>query len=62
MTEPVVQLTEVPASAAGRQRVLPFTYAKQNGVLLDFSGEQAVVVHQGTPGIEVLTVLRRFLG
>ena len=62
MTEPVVQLTEVPASAAGRQRVLPFTYAKQNGVLLDFSGEQAVVVHQGTPGIEVLTELRRFLG
>lgn len=62
MVEPVTQLADASASTAKDQRVLPFTYAKQNGVLLDFSGERPVVVHQGPPGIEVLTELRRYLG
>ena len=53
----------VVADGAGeRHRGLPFAYAKQNGVLLDFSGETPVVVHQAQPGIEVLTELRRYLG
>ncbi len=47
---------------AGGQHSLPFTYAKQNGVLLDFSDARTVVVHQARLGIEVLTELRRYLG
>jgi general secretion pathway protein E len=45
----------VPAS-------LPFSYAKQNGVLLDQNQGEVVVIHQGAPGIDVLTELRRVLG
>ena len=62
MTE-FAPVAPVVADGAGeRQRGLPFAYAKQNGVLLDFSGETPVVVHQAQPGIEVLTELRRYLG
>ncbi|MEH6637429.1 MAG: type II secretion system ATPase GspE [Halioglobus sp.] len=50
------------AAAAGARRSLPFTYAKLYGVLLDDSGDQVVIVHQGQPDISVLTELRRALG
>ncbi len=49
------------ATSAGR-RSLPFTYAKLNGVLLDETHHEAVIVHQGQPGMQVLTELRRCLG
>ncbi|MEH6593353.1 MAG: ATPase, T2SS/T4P/T4SS family, partial [Halioglobus sp.] len=41
---------------------LPFTYAKQYGVLLDRSSEPLTVVHLGTPAANVLAELRRYLG
>lgn len=41
---------------------LPFTYAKQYGVLLEADGDDTVVVHSGQPGVSVLTELRRVLG
>ncbi len=62
MAEPAPAPLAAPEGAAERQRSLPFTYAKQNGVLLDFSGDGPVVMHQWPPGIEVLTELRRYLG
>ena len=62
MAEPAPAPLVAPEGAAERQRSLPFTYAKQNGVLLDFSGDGPVVMHQRPPGIEVLTELRRYLG
>ncbi|RLA60920.1 MAG: hypothetical protein DRR04_04285, partial [Gammaproteobacteria bacterium] len=51
----------MPVASVGR-RSLPFTYAQQNGVLLDESSHEAVIVHQGRPGMAVLTELRRCLG
>jgi len=62
MAEAVAAQLVAPEGTAERQRGLPFTYAKQNGVLLDFSGAVPVVMHQRPPGIEVLTELRRYLG
>jgi general secretion pathway protein E len=44
------------------RRNLPFTYAKNFGVLLDRSGEPPVIVHRGLPGVAVLAELRRYLG
>ncbi len=41
---------------------LPFTFAKQFGVLLDCSGPETLVYHQGQPGLSVITELRRYLG
>ena len=35
--------------AAGARAALPFTFAKQYGVLLDQSAEAPLVVHQGQP-------------
>jgi general secretion pathway protein E len=52
----------LPVAASGGRRSLPFTYAQQNGVLLDESHHEAVIVHQGRPGMAVLTELRRCLG
>jgi general secretion pathway protein E len=49
-------------SGGDRLRSLPFSYAQQNSVLLDFSDDRPVVVHQATPSIEVLTEMRRYLG
>jgi general secretion pathway protein E len=61
VTEPGI---EAPSSSrhAGR-RSLPFTYAKQHGVLLDdASDEMPSIVHLGQPPMQVLTELRRWLG
>ena len=52
----------LPVAASAGRRSLPFTYAKQNGVLLDEAHNEAVIVHQGQPGMQVLTELRRCLG
>ena len=41
---------------------LPFTYAKQYGVLLERSSEPPVIVHREFPGLAVLAELRRYLG
>lgn len=41
---------------------LPFTFAKQYGVLLDSSSESPVIVHLGFPTASVLAELRRYLG
>jgi general secretion pathway protein E len=41
---------------------LPFGFAQQFGVLLEAGGEDFVVVHQGQPGAQVLSEVRRFLG
>ncbi len=62
MVEPAPVSLAVPEGTVESLRGLPFTYAKQNGVLLDFSGAGPVVMHQWPPGIEVLTELRRYLG
>ncbi len=62
MAEPEAVGELVPDQAPGEPRSLPFTYAKQNGVLLDFSQPEPLVVCQGTPGLAVLTELRRHLG
>ncbi len=52
----------MPVAASGGRRSLPFTYAKQYGVLLEETAEESVIVHQGQPGMQVLTELRRYLG
>ena len=52
----------LPVASSQGRRSLPFTFAKQCGVLLDESSHEAVIVHQGQPGMQVLTELRRFLG
>ncbi|MCB1702928.1 MAG: type II secretion system ATPase GspE [Pseudomonadales bacterium] len=62
MTEPAPVTPIAAEEGAALPRSLPFTYAKQNGVLLDFSADRPVVVHQAAPGIEVLTELRRYIG
>jgi general secretion pathway protein E len=62
MAEPGHLAPAPEAGVAERQRGLPFAYAKQNGVLLDCSGDRPVIVHQAPPRIEVLTELRRYLG
>lgn len=61
MAEPGTSIAAV-AEVLPPERGLPFAYAKQNGVLVDFSEGAPVVVHQGAPGIAVLTELRRYLG
>ena len=62
MTAPdAVSPDDLPAQPRDR-RNLPFTYAKGNGVLLDFGGEHPLVVCQGQPGMQVLAELRRYLG
>ena len=48
MAEPELVDASVPDQAPGEPRGLPFTYAKQNGVLLDFSQAKPLVVCQGT--------------
>jgi general secretion pathway protein E len=51
-----------PVHQEGLPRGLPFTFAKERGVLLDRSEGELIVVHTGQPDLEVLTELRRFLG
>ncbi len=62
MVETVAGTLAVADPGKGSQRGLPFTYAKQHGVLLDSGGEKPVLVHQDTLPIDVLTELRRYLG
>jgi general secretion pathway protein E len=52
----------VTDSGTDGPRSLPFSYAQQNSVLLDFSDDQPIVVHQFAPTIEVLAEMRRYLG
>ncbi|MEM8659854.1 MAG: type II secretion system ATPase GspE [Pseudomonadota bacterium] len=58
--EPVLELESAPDELVPRS--LPFSYAQQNSVLLDFDGDKPLVVHQEMPSLEVLSELRRFLG
>jgi general secretion pathway protein E len=59
----VQPLTEVAADRGDHGRhSLPFSYAQQNNVLVDFSDDQPIVVHQATPSLEVLAEMRRYLG
>ena len=60
--EPDVELSTLTPVPSGAQQSLPFGYAQQYGVLLDDSGAGAVIVHQGQPGLQVLSELRRLLG
>ena len=62
MAEPDALIAVQPEAVPGEPQSLPFTYAKQNGVLLDFSQATPVLVCQGNPGVAVLTELRRHLG
>lgn len=61
MTEALTAVA-VTDSVSDGPRSLPFTYAQQNSVLLDFSDDQPIVVHQATPSLEVLAEMRRYLG
>ncbi len=56
---PAEALASQPAAAP---RVLPFSFAKQHGVLLQGSAAEAVVCHRAMPGLQVLLELRRWLG
>ena len=57
LQEPALEETLSPV--AGN---LPFTFAKQYGVLLDSSSESPVIVHLSFPSAAVLAELRRYLG
>ncbi|MDH3991983.1 MAG: type II secretion system protein GspE, partial [Gammaproteobacteria bacterium] len=61
MAEPEV-VPLVDATQAAAPRSLPFGFAQQYGVLLDTAGGDTLVVHQGQPGLQVLSELRRLLG
>lgn len=45
-----------------RQAQLPYSYAKRHGVLLQFEGEQAIIVRRQNAPLPALTEARRFLG
>ena len=62
MAEPDAVAPLVDAVQAGAPRSLPFGFAQQYGVLLDTAGSDTLVVHQGQPGLQVLSELRRLLG
>jgi len=49
-------------SSASGERHLPFTFAKQHGVLLNTTSTPPVVAWQTMPTLSVLTELRRYLG
>jgi len=56
-------ILEAPAEGAPRPRELGFSFAKENGVLLETTQDGgALIVHQGQPELRVLTELRRMLG
>ncbi|MEH6516549.1 MAG: type II secretion system ATPase GspE [Halioglobus sp.] len=61
MTEPATTFRSEPESS---QRVteLPFSFAKQHGVLLDLEGDSPLIYHQQAPGLQVVAELRRHLG
>ncbi len=63
MSEPASQETQADFLEAAAPSGLPFTFAQQNGVLLDAADDGSpLIVHSGEPPIQVLTELRRFLG
>ena len=45
-----------------RQAQLPYSYAKRHGVLLQYDGEQTVIVRRKNAPLPALTEARRFLG
>ena len=58
--EPVPEVAPEPAEVGTR---LPFSFAKQHGVLVEPAADGSLVVyHRGTPATEVLIELRRVLG
>ena len=56
-----VQAEQAHEEARGELH-LPFTFAKQHGVLLDCKVEPPLVLYRTLPSIAVLTELRRYLG
>lgn len=54
--------TDAVAEGAQDGFRLPFTFAKQYGVLLDVDGDSTVLVHQAKLPLSVLTEVRRYLG
>jgi general secretion pathway protein E len=55
--------SDTPGVESGAKAgMLPFTFAKQNGVLLDSSGPVPLISYCTPPSISVLTELRRYLG
>ena len=63
MSDPASQEAQADFVAAAAPSGLPFTFAQQNGVLLDAADDGSpLIVHSGEPPIQVLTELRRFLG
>ena len=56
-----VEIVETPTRLVTTS--LPFTFAQQFNVLLERDGQHTpVIVHEGQPGLQVLTELRRMLG
>ncbi|MEP4147354.1 MAG: type II secretion system ATPase GspE [Halioglobus sp.] len=62
MPDPDIAQEPVTLLQSPGHRVLPFTFAQQQGVLLLDSSEGPHVLTQGQPTLQVLTELRRFLG
>ena len=62
MAEPDTVAPLVDAKQPVAPRSLPFGFAQQYGVVLDTAGGDTLVVHQGQPGLQVLSELRRLLG
>lgn len=62
VSDPALESNSDNVSKGDARTSLPFTFAKQFGVLLDTAGEHPVVVHQGFPRATVLAELRRFVG
>ncbi len=60
IAETELEAVPVPETAAGRG--LPFSFAKQHGVLLDREETPPVVYCLARPPLQVLVELRRFLG
>jgi len=62
-TEVASEPTGEGLAGSGRSELrLPFTFAKQHGVLLDGDADSPVIVHQAMPPAAVLLELRRYLG
>ena len=54
---------DAPVASPAAKSGLPFTFAQLHNVLLDAADDGSlVVVHTGSPGVQLLTELRRFLG
>ena len=62
VSDPALKSNQEAADQGNARSSLPFTFAKQFGVLLDSAGDHPIVVHQGVPRATVLAELRRHLG